>query len=298
MHTHPSTRRHVLLSSLVALVAISLVPGPPPSQASGHASGPDRTGDQVGGIAARLHDADGQPIPGEVFLLIGSGTSPAPARVYEATPYVHERGVHPDTIASNRIANHTVNTLIDDPVELVEMTNSAAGGPSGGVTRAIAYLDIVSDGAFTGDLRVAATGRLRPGGHLGAIEGIDSKVVAADLADVDVLFTPTLPSVETSSAHGARVVGELARDAAASGVLNDPHRVGRFREWGADRPSGVDIVDVRHLIDVSSYLCGAGSDFACEITERLDRQAEQRFDALTDEARSETDRFHAIAPGR
>ena len=60
----------------------------------------------------------------------------------------------------------------------------------------------------------------------------------------------------------------------------------------------MDIVDVRHLIDVSSYLCGAGSDFACEITERLDRQAEQRFDALTDEARSETDRFLSIASGR
>lgn len=294
MHTHPSTRHHALLACLVALVAISVVPGQPPS----HASGPDRTGDQVGGIAARLHDADGRPIAGEVFLLIGSGTSAAPARVYDATPYVHDREVHPDTIASNHIANRTVSSLTDSPVDLVEMTNSAAGGPSGGVTRAIAYLDIVSDGAFTGDLRVAATGELRPGGHLGAIEGIDSKTVAADLADADVLFTPTLPSVEVREAHGARVVGEFVRDATTGDVLNDPHRVGLFREWGADRPAGMDIVDVRHLIDVSSYLCGAGSDFACEITDRLDRQAEQRFDALTDEARSETDRFLAIAPGR
>ena len=162
-------------------------------------SGPDRTGDQEGGIAARLHDADGRPIAGEVFLLIGSGGSTAPARVYDTTPYVHDHEVHPDTVASNRIANRTVRTLTGTPVDLVEMTNSAAGGPSGGVTRAIAYLDIVSDGAFTGDLRVAATGRMRPGGHLGAIEDIDSKTVAADLADVDVLFTPTVPSVEATT---------------------------------------------------------------------------------------------------
>ena len=254
--------------------------------------------DQVGGIAARLHDADGRPIAGDVFLLIGSGTSTARARVYDATPYVHDHEIHPDTVASNRIANRTVGALTDSPVELVEMTNAAAGGPSGGVTRAIVYLDIVSDGAFTGDLRVAATGRLRPGGHLGAIENIDSKTVAAHLADVDVLFTPTVPSVEAREAHGARIVGELVRDAATGDALNDPHRVGLFHEWGADRPTGMDIVDVRHLIDVSSYLCGAGSGFACEVTERLDRQAEQRFQALTDEARSETDRFLATARGR
>ena len=294
MHTHPTTHSTTLLACLVALVAISIVPGGPPSDGSG----PDRTGDQEGGIAARLHDADGRPIAGEVFLLIGSGGSTAPARVYDTTPYVHDHEVHPDTVASNRIANRTVRALTGTPVDLVEMTNAAAGGPSGGVTRAIAYLDIVSDGAFTGDLRVAATGRMRPGGHLGAIEDIDSKTVAAHLADVDVLFTPTVPSVAARQAHGARVVGELVRDADSGDVLNDPDRVELFHEWGADRPAGMDIVDVRHLIDVSSYLCGAGSDFACEITERLDRQAEQRFEALTDEARSETDRFLSIASGR
>ena len=124
---------------------------------------------------------------------------------------------------------------------------------------------MVSNGAFTGDLRVAATGQLRPGGHVGAIDHIDAKTVAADLADVDVLFTPTVPSTQASETHGARLVGEFVRDPSTGNSLNDPRLVELFDRWGASRPSGMDIVDVRHLIDVSSYLCGAGSDFACHI---------------------------------
>ena len=94
---------------------------------------PDHVADEAGGIAARLHDADGTPIAGEVFLLIGSGGSTAKARVYDATPYVDDRAVHPDTVASNLIANRVVRTVTGAGVELVEMTNASAGGPSGGI---------------------------------------------------------------------------------------------------------------------------------------------------------------------
>lgn len=278
-----------VLACLVAIAATG-IPGEPRS-----ASGPDHIADEAGGIAARLHDADGTPIAGDVFLLIGSADAMANARVYDSTPYLHDRAVHPDTVASNLVANRAVRAVTDTHVDVVEMTNAAAGGPSGGLTRAIAYLNVVSNGAFTGGLRVAATGQLRLDGHVGAIDDIDAKTVAADLADADVLFTPTVPSSEARDSHGARLVGELVRGPGTGTSMNDPHRMELFRRWGTGRTTGMDIVDVRHLIDVSSYLCGAGSDFACDITRRLDRQAEERFEQMTREARSEVARFGSKA---
>ena len=258
-------------------------------------SEPDRAAGHLGGIAARLHAADGTPIVGDVFLLMGSSGSTADARLYDRTPYTHDRGVHPETIASNLIAAQTVRTITGSDVELLELTGAPAGGPSGGITYAIAYLNVISDGAFTGDLRVAATGRLGPEGHINSIDYIEAKIAAAHLADAAVLFTPTVPTSDARDAYGARFVGELVRDPSAGVVLNDPRRLEMFRSWGASRPDGMDVVDARHLIDVAAYLCGTGSTYACHISELLDQQAQQRSDQLQDEANSESERFSAVS---
>ena len=302
--TDAASRRvgaHMLLACLV-IAAVTGVGARPPVVAisPGDDRGvgvpaPDLTADYDGGIAARLHDADGTPLVGELFLLIGSGGSTPAARVYDSTPYTHARGSHPDTMASNRLAARTVEVITGADIELIEMTNASAGGSSGGLTRAIAYLNVVSDGAFTAGLRVAATGVLSPEGHVSSIDGIDAKAAAAHLAGADVLFTPTVPTQDALDATGARLVGEVVRDPITGGALNDPRRVQLFREWGAGRPNGMDVVDGRHLIDVSAYLCGAGSAFACNITERLDHLAQQRLDELTDETSLEVERLRSIS---
>jgi len=292
---------HVLLACLFTVAMTSS-----PSRVGTHStggdqpaseSGPDVVGNEVGGVAARLHDADGIPLAGNVFLLFATDSETAGARVYDSTPYTHGGGTHPDTVESNRLAARTVAAITGSDVDIIDMTNAPGGGPSGGLTRAIAYLDVVSDGAFTGELRVAATGQLTPEGHLRRIENIDPKTVAADLAGADVLFTPTIPSAGTRDDHASRVVGEVARDQSTGRALNDRRRIEEFRRWGASRPTGMDIVDARHLIDVSAYLCGAGSDVACDVTERLDEQAQQRFEELTAEASAELERFHAADNG-
>ena len=289
---------HALLTFLVALAAVGfelpVVANSPEGDQETGESEADMVSDHVGGIAARLYDADGTPIVGDVFLLIGSGGSTPNARVYDSTPYTHDRGTHPDIVASNLLAAQTVSTITGSDVDFIEMTNGPGGGPSGGLTRAIAYLNVLSDGAFTADLRIAVTGQLSPEGHVSAIDDIDAKAAAAHLADADVLFTPSVPTDEARDAYGARLAGELVRDPSTGRSLNDPRRVELFRRWGADRPAGMDIIDVRHLIDVSSYLCGAGSAFACHITEQLDQQAEQRFADLTDDASAELARFRSV----
>jgi hypothetical protein len=294
---------HALLAFLVATGAVGFGPpvaanspeGDRETSESTSESEPDIVADHAGGIAARLYDADGTPIVGDVFLLTGSGGSTPNARVYDSTPYTHDQGTHPDIIASNLLAAQTVSTITGSDIEIIEMTNGPGGGPSGGLTRAIAYLNVLSDGAFTADLRIAVTGQLSPEGHVSAINHIDAKTAAAHLAGADVLFTPTVPTSEARVAYGARLAGELVRDPSTGRSLNDPRRVELFRRWGADRPAGMDIIDVRHLIDVSSYLCGAGSAFACHITEQLDQQSEQRFEELTDEASAELARFRSVS---
>jgi hypothetical protein len=266
--------------------------GPADGDQSEGRSVPDRVGDIMGGVAARLRTSDGEPLAGEIFLLLSASTATPEARVYEQTPYTHDGGAHPETVASNRIAARTVATITGSDVEILELTNPAGGGASAGIIYAIAYLDVISDGAFTGDLRVAATGRLEPNGFIGSIDHIDDKTVAAGLADADVLFTPTVPTADVLAAQGARLVGEIAREPNAGATLDDPLRLEQFRQWGADRPDGMDIVDARHLIDVAAYLCGTGSGFACHVEVLLDRQAQQRFDQLQAQADAEADRLH------
>ncbi len=256
---------------------------------------PDLLADHAGGIAARLYDADGEPLAGDLFLLIGSGGATPNARVYDSTPYTHDRPRHPDTVASNLLAARTVERITGADVDVITMTSASAGGHSGGLTRAIAYLNVMSEGGFTGDLRVAATGVLSPAGLVSSIDGIDAKAAAANLAGADVLFTPTVPTSSTIDAYGARLVGELVRDPDTGSSFHDPRRIEQFRRWGAHRPSGMDVIDARHIIDVSSYLCGAGSTFACDVTEQLGRQAQERLETLAEDAGNESARLRSIS---
>jgi len=291
---------HLVLACLVAVGVVGDDVRPPVTTSPSDDRGvgvpvPDLVADHAGGIAARLYDADGEPLAGDVFLLIGSGGSTPKARVYDSTPYTHDRPRHPDTVASNLLAARTVERITGAEVEVIEMTSASAGGPSGGLTRAIAYLNALSEGGFTGGLRIAATGVLSPEGHVSSIDDIDAKAAAAHLAEADVLFTPTVPTRWALDAYGARLVGELVRDPDTGGSFHDPRRIEQFRRWGAHRPSGMDVIDARHIIDVSSYLCGAGSTFACDVTGQLGRLAQQRLDSLTEDAGNESARLRSIS---
>ena len=184
-----------------ALSGPAVVPSPPVVVTSSDADRgptPDATADYTGGTATRLHTADGAPVPGDVFLLMATAGSDAPARLYDQTPYTHDNGTAADAHESNIAANATVGTITGIDVGLLELTTAPGGGPSGGITYTIAYLNVLSDGAFTGDLRIAATGRIGTHGYFDPINAIDEKTAAAHLADADVLFTPSPPTTERS----------------------------------------------------------------------------------------------------
>ena len=61
---------------------------------------PDRASVEAGGIAARIHRADGEPVAGDVFLLMGAPGSLATARVYDDTPYVHSIPISQRVVSS------------------------------------------------------------------------------------------------------------------------------------------------------------------------------------------------------
>jgi hypothetical protein len=231
---------------------------------------PDATADYTGGNATRLRTADDSPLPGDVFMLMATAGSDAHARLYDETPYTHDRGVAADTHHSNLIAVETVEAITGRDVDLLELTTAPGGGSSAGIAYAIAYLNIISDGAFTGDVRVAATGRLGREGYVHPITAIDEKTAAAHHAAADVLFTPSTPTTEHLDLYSARHVGELFRVAFTDNPLAEERQLDLYHSWGATQPDGLDVVGVRHIADVAAYLCGAGSSYACTIVDQLD----------------------------
>ena len=232
---------------------------------------PDETAGYIGGIAAQLRTHDGNDIPGDLFLLMASEGSTAKARLYDHTPYtLTTSDIHPEATESNQAAVDTVEEITGLDIETVDFTSAPGGGPSGGLTYTIAYLNIVSDGAFTGRLTVAATGALQDHGYVQIINSINEKTTAAYLAEADVLFTPSTPNTATIDTFATRIVGELFRARNTGATLTNERLWDNYHSWGTNRSDdGMDIVAVRHIGDVAAYLCGTGSDYACTIRDHL-----------------------------
>ena len=230
---------------------------------------PDLVGAFAGGVAARVRTADGAAVPGDVFMLMATEGSEAKARVFDQTPFTHARGVAADTLGSNHAAVAAVAAITGAHLEMVDLTSPPGGGSSGGLAYTIAYINVVTRGAFTGRLRVAATGALAVDDYVLPIKAIDEKSAAAHLADADVLFTPSTPSDATLALYASRFVGELFRARDTGSDLAGERLWTNYRRWGADRPEGMDVVAVRHIGDVAAYLCGAGADVACAIADTL-----------------------------
>lgn len=271
--TQPATLPEASCCEESAFNVPAVAPSPPvvvTSSDDDRGPTPDATADAAGGIAARLHTADGTPIPGNVFLLMATEGSDATARLYEDTPYTHDNGTAPDAHESNLTAVDTVETITAIDIDLLELTTAPGGGPSGGLPYTVAYLNIISNGAFTGDLRIAATGRLGTHGYIDPINAIDQKSAAAHLADADVLFTPSTPTDHHLDTYNTRYVGELFRARHTGKPLTDERQLDNYHTWGTDQPDGMDIVHVRHIADVAAYLCGTGSSYACHVTELLE----------------------------
>jgi hypothetical protein len=230
---------------------------------------PDQVADYTGGIAARLRRADGTLVPGHLYLMMATVGSDEQARLFEQTPYTRDSGAHADTIESNQLAVAAAEAITGDDIEHIEFTTAPGGGPSGGLTYLIAYLNLVSHGAFTADVNVAATGQLEAEGYIGHIKAVNEKLGAARLAGADVFFTASAPSHPKVAEHAARHAGHLYRSRYGRATLVSERGLDDYETWGATRPKALDVVQVGHIADVAAYLCGAASEYACSIADQL-----------------------------
>lgn len=233
------------------------------------AEGPDHVADHTGGIAARLRRSDGTALPGHLYLMMATVGSHEHARLFEQTPFTHNRGQHADTIESNHLAVEAAEAITGNDIEHIDFTTAPGGGPSGGLIYLIAYLNLVSHGAFTANMNVAATGQIEDEGYLGHIKGVDEKLGAAHLAEADVFFTASPPSHAKVAEHAGRYAGHIYRSRYGRATLAPERGLDDYESWGASRPDALDVVVVGHIADVAAYLCGAASHYACAIADQL-----------------------------
>jgi PDZ domain-containing protein len=72
----------------------------------------------------------------------------------------------------------------------VNIDTSQVGGPSAGLAFTLAILDVLTPGEITGGQPVAVTGTIDSAGNVGAIGGIEQKVVTVEQAGVKVFLVP------------------------------------------------------------------------------------------------------------
>jgi hypothetical protein len=236
------------------------------------ASFPDEIAAHVGGAAARLRVNGDAAVPGDLFVLFASDGSDDHARLYDQTPYaLVSSHVHPEMRASMENAAAVVGEIVGRDIPNSDFTSAPGGGYSAGVTFAVGYLNMMSDGAFTGGLRVAATGSMDEHGYLDWVSAIDEKTAAAHLAGAEVMFTSTTPAFSTIDEYATRFAGDPHGTRRTGAPLAEERGWDHYQLLGEQRPvDGMDVVAVAHLGDVAAYLCGAGSEDACTVRAAMD----------------------------
>jgi len=73
------------------------------------------------------------------------------------------------------------------------MRSSNIGGPSGGLLQTLAIYNHLIDEDLTHGLKIAGTGTIRYDGTVGAIGGVEQKVITAYVNKVDLFFMPESP---------------------------------------------------------------------------------------------------------
>lgn len=86
------------------------------------------------------------------------------------------------------------NTIKTDPK--IKVNVNRIGGPSGGLMFTTAIYDQLTGGHLRAGRKIAGTGTIDLNGKVGAIGGIDKKVIAADRAGATIFFAPNTPRTQ------------------------------------------------------------------------------------------------------
>ena len=135
-----------------------------------------------------------------------------------------------------KLANEVVepehrSTASDHLPRWAHVRTGDTDGPSAGLIMSLAYIDLLTPGPLVGDMRVAATGGIRPDGLAFPVKGVDVKVATAMLTRPDVIFVtkpPKLVGARQSSRLQRTASRQMAtRSGSGSTSLDTSKRAGR-----------------------------------------------------------------------
>jgi PDZ domain-containing protein len=86
------------------------------------------------------------------------------------------------------IVQHNSGYTLPFPIEII--SQKVLGGPSAGLMFTLGVYDILTDQDLTGGRTIAGTGTVDLDGNVGAIGGVQQKVVAAERAGAEYFFSP------------------------------------------------------------------------------------------------------------
>lgn len=117
-----------------------------------------------------------------------------------------------------------VETVAGD-IELpfpVELGDTDIGGPSAGLMTALTVYDLVTEEDLARGRTIAGTGEIDANGTVGAIGGIEEKVVAAERAGADVIVVPASQESEIGSVPDSLELVPVATFEDALEALREP----------------------------------------------------------------------------
>lgn len=95
------------------------------------------------------------------------------------------------------------------PITIENHIGDRVGGPSAGLMFALAIYDKLTPGALTGGLSVAGTGTISSEGQVGAIGGIEQKMVGAEDGGASVFLVPSENCGEAAAAGSSMTLVDV-----------------------------------------------------------------------------------------
>ena len=117
----------------------------------------------------------------------------------------------------------------------VSITLKETGGPSGGLIFALGIVEKLTPEDFLAGRTVAGTGTIDSAGVIGAIGGIDEKIVAAKRAGATVFLAPTENCADVTHIPSGMKVYSVATLKEAILVLKDPRNAIPHCAWQRNR---------------------------------------------------------------
>ncbi len=117
------------------------------------------------------------------------------------------RSITPRLVEGRYLIGVMVGYTYDFPLE-IELELGNVGGPSGGMIFALGVFDKLTEGSLLNDNHIAGTGTISSAGNVGAIGGIDLKMMAASRDGVDLFLAPreNCPEIISSQPEDLLVV--------------------------------------------------------------------------------------------